>query len=242
MPSKKKVRSKKKGKENVEQKLLKKEEKLKDLREEKERIAAIAAANKVSDVLAGMAPFATYRKDGIAVKLSSHTRVNVSDEHAEWAFGLLKSNMEKIYEDGGWGWKDAQKRKELLHEDARYLIASDAKTGKPVAFAHFRFVLEGKAEVLYLYELQLHEEYRSKGLGKHMTQVLEIVALRQKMKWIMLTVFKSNAKSMRFFMGKMKYEVDETSPSQCSLYDESTYEILSKSLVRGTSSKGAYEL
>ena len=243
MPSnKKKTNSRKKGKENVEKKRLKKEEKMKELREEKERILLVAEANKVDDVLAGMSPFATYKKEGIAVTLTSCKRAKLSDENAEWAFKLLKCNMEKIYEEGGWGWKDAQKRKELLHEDARFLIATDDKTGKPVAFAHFRFVLEGKAEVLYIYELQIHEEYRSKGLGKHMTQVLEIAALRQKMKWVMLTVFKSNAKSMRFFMKKMKYEVDETSPSQCSLYDESTYEILSKSLVKGKASKGAYEL
>ena len=67
-----------------------------------------------------------------------------------------------------------------------------------------------------------------------MTQILELVALRQKMEWVMLTVFKANKASMNFFMNKMNYDIDETSPSQCSIYDESTYEILSKSLVRGS--------
>lgn len=115
---------------------------------------------------------------------------------------------------------------------ARFIIAIDNETNKPVGFAHFRFMLEHKAEVLYLYELQIDPKYRAKGLGKHVTRTLELVALRQKMKWVMLTVFKKNVRSMNFFLKKMKYDIDETSPSQCNLWDDSTYEILSKSLVR----------
>ena len=65
---------------------------------------------------------------------------------------------------------------------------------------------------------------------------LELVALRQKMAWVMLTVFKANKPSMGFFMEKMQYDIDETSPSQCDdallAEDKSSYEILSKSLQR----------
>ena len=64
-----------------------------------------------------------------------------------------------------------------------------------------------------------------------MTRTLELVALRQKMEWVMLTVFKENKSSMHFFMEKMKYAIDETSPSQ-NIFEEATYEILSKCLVR----------
>ena len=153
----------------------------------------------------------------------------LTEELSEWAFALLKDNMQKIYEDGGWGWKDEKKRKELLDEEARFLIAFDDKA-KPIGFSHFRFTEEGETIVLYIYELQIESEFRSKGLGQHMTRTLELVALRQKMEWVCLR-YSRRTRVRCTFMDKMKYTIDETSPSQ-NIFEEATYEILSKSLVR----------
>ena len=203
---------------------------LQQLKEEKERKALVEKANQVDDVLATLKPFVKYEKNGVKVSLKFFKRSQLTDDLAVWAFALLKENMEAIYEEGGWGWKDSQKRKELLHDDARFLIAFDEQE-KPVGFSHFRFSPEGQTVVLYIYELQIHSDFRYKGLGQHTTRTLELVALRHKMEWVMLTVFKKNKSSMNFFMGKMKYEVDETSPSH-DIWDDSTYEILSKSLIR----------
>ncbi|EOD11723.1 hypothetical protein EMIHUDRAFT_257329 [Emiliania huxleyi CCMP1516] len=57
------------------------------------------------------------------------------------------------------------------------------------------------------------EEYRGKGLGKFVMQLLELLAKKHKMQFMMLP-----------------YSVDETSPSRCAVDDESSYEILSKCL------------
>ena len=37
-----------------------------------------------------------------------------------------------------WGWKPAEKQKELKHSDARYLVVYDAD-GSAVAYVHFRY-------------------------------------------------------------------------------------------------------
>ena len=49
----------------------------------------------------------------------------------------------------------------------------------------------------------------------------------------MLTVFKMNDRAMGFYLNKMKYGVDECSPSNYEGCEDCDYEILSKSLVGG---------
>ena len=167
-------------------------------------------------MLSTLKPFCKYEKNGVSVGLKFFKRSQLTDELAEWTFSLLKENMKTIYEKGGWGWDDSKKRKELFDQNARFLIAFD-RDEKPVGFSHFRFEVEGQTVVLYIYELQIHADFRSKGIGKHMTGTLELIALRHKMEWVMLTVFKENKSSMNFFMDKMRYAIDETSPSNTSL-------------------------
>lgn len=225
MPTKKtKKTTAKKSKKEERKELLRQK-----MEDEKAQKSKIDNANSCEDVLASLKPFSKYKKNGCDVELKFFKRSQLTEELAEWAFALLKDNMETIYEEGGWGWKDAQKRKELLDENARFLIAFNE--GKPIGFSHFRFTPEDQTTALYIYELQINSEFRSKGLGKHMTMTMELVALKQKMDWVMLTVFKTNKKSMNFFMNKMKYEIDETSPSK-NIWQEETYEILSKCMVR----------
>jgi len=41
-----------------------------------------------------------------------------------------------------------------------------------LGFAHFRYDMDFDDEVLYVYEIQLEEEFQRKGLGRFMMQVL----------------------------------------------------------------------
>ena len=150
-----------------------------------------------------------------------------SEEDKTWMFDLVRDNMKEMYIDARWGWDDGEKKRELLDEAARYIIARDG-SGTPVAFAHYRLMVEGYHEVLYVYELQLVEGARRKGLGKRFMQLLELVALRETMKWVMLTVFTGNEAGMAFYTDKMKYVIDEISPSRNDVAREYTYEIMSK--------------
>jgi GNAT superfamily N-acetyltransferase len=107
----------------------------------------------------------------------------------------------------------------------------------PVGYSHFRFDYEDekKANVLYMYELQLEERARGKGLGKFLMQVLELLAIKYSMQSLMLTVFLCNKDAMAFYQ-KMKYEVDSTSPSKdikiIVADTDNDYEILSKTFRR----------
>ncbi len=171
--------------------------------------------------------FCKYSKDDFSVSLHFSSPHEATEEEKDWMFELVKTNMREMYLDAGWGWDDGEKRRELVDDNARYIIAKDS-SGKMVAFAHFRFLLEGVHEVLYLYELQLEPEAQRKGLGRRIMQVLELIAGKNNMKWVMLTVFTANEPGMSFYTEKMKYVVDEISPSRSEVMKTHAYEILSK--------------
>jgi len=59
--------------------------------------------------------------------------------------------------------------------------------------------------------------------------MMKIMAMKLKLRKVMLTVFKENQNAMKFYKQKMKYEVDETSPTA---EEEEDYEILSKAVQR----------
>ena len=160
---------------------------------------------------------------------------------------LFEVNMGDLYQNSSWGLNLAEKKEELAHEKARFLIVSGSdqdditsiameKNGenKTLAFSHFRFEVNDDdkptEEVLYLYEIQIDFIAQRNGLGKRIMQIMEIIAMQQKMRKVMLTVFLNNKGALQFYE-KLKYTVDETSPS---LFEEDAdYEILSKIVYRG---------
>lgn len=220
-----------------------KEKKLKRLAEQQARQAKLAVIQRAlfnddgteRDVLKDAAAFSKFSGGDVHATLQFKTGSTLSAELKDFIFNLTKENMQKLYEDApGWGWSDSNKRRELFDEAARYLVAY-TQDGEPMGFAHFRFTYESESEVLYLYELQVAEKYRNKGLGKHLMQTLEIIGFKLSMKWLLLTVFKRNAAALRFYLDRLKYDVHETSPSMSC--EDAPHEILGKCLDRTLASQ-----
>uniref|UniRef100_A0A8V0X7Y7 N-alpha-acetyltransferase 40 n=1 Tax=Gallus gallus TaxID=9031 RepID=A0A8V0X7Y7_CHICK len=146
----------------------------------------------------------------------------------DWAFELTKTNMQTLYEQSEWGWKDREKRDELTDERAWFLIAREP-SARPVAFSHFRFDVECGDEVLYCYEVQLESQVRRRGLGKFLLQILQLVANSTQMKKVMLTVFKHNHGAYQFFREALQFDIDDSSPSVSGCCgDDCSYEVLSR--------------
>eukprot|EP00245_Coleochaete_scutata_P000624 TRINITY_DN10729_c0_g1_i1.p1 TRINITY_DN10729_c0_g1~~TRINITY_DN10729_c0_g1_i1.p1 ORF type:complete len:295 (+),score=85.62 TRINITY_DN10729_c0_g1_i1:172-1056(+) len=97
-----------------------------------------------------------------------------------------------------------------------------------VGFVQFRFVVEEGVVVLYVYELQLEERVRGRGLGKYLMQLMELAAKKNGMKGVMLTVQKANPRAMDFYLKKLNYVILPISPSQSDPLESATYEILGK--------------
>jgi GNAT superfamily N-acetyltransferase len=188
----------------------------------------------MGDHMASLQAFKRYTRNGLDVGISFHPVGQVPEEERKWAFELMKTCVKEYYVRGGWGWNDRDKWQELTDETSCFLLARDAVSGSLVGFVSFRFDLDEGVEVLYCYEIHLCAEVRNKGLGKFLMQTLELIAHRTHMSKVMLTVFKENTLSSRFFREKMKYREDETSPLYCDPLhaEEYTYSIFSKTLTR----------
>lgn len=166
-------------------------------------------------------------RNDLNLSLSTVRAPQLDPETKSWLMDLIQRNMKSLYEQSSWGWKAANKAEEMSHDQAWFLIARNAADNKPVSFAHFRYDMDYDDEVLYVYEIQLEPEFRRRGLGRFMMQILELLAFKADMRKIMLTVFKHNEPATKFFRECMKFELDETSPLD-DLSEQFDYEILSK--------------
>ncbi|XP_039219402.1 N-alpha-acetyltransferase 40 isoform X1 [Crotalus tigris] len=190
--------------------------------------AKVEAANKLGDPLEAFPVFKKYDRNGLNVSIECKRVSSLEPATLDWAFELTKTNMQTLYEQSEWGWKDREKRDEMTDDRAWYLIALE-NGSLPVAFSHFRFDVEYGEEVLYCYEIQLESKARRKGLGKFLIQILQLVANSTQMKKVMLTVFKHNHGANQFFRDALQFEIDDTSPNVSGCCGEDcSYEILSR--------------
>lgn len=137
---------------------------------------------------------------------------------------LTENNMKELYERSSWGWSRKVKLKELQHKTANFLILS--LEDQLIAFCSFRFV-HGSDEseaCVYCHELQVVDEYRRKGVGNYLMNILSLLAIKFRMYKVMLTVFKYNTIAMGFYTS-LKFRIDRSSPSK--FHQEADYEILS---------------
>ena len=137
--------------------------------------------------------------------------------------------MREQYDANPWGWNAAVKRSELAHDNARFVLVRGGG-GKIQAFAHFRFdpddEVHASRAVLYVRELQVAQPFRSSGLGARIMNLLQRVAGQFELDCVMLTVFKSNARALSFYMEKLEYSIDAGDPVNFSR--DVCYHVLSR--------------
>lgn len=143
-------------------------------------------------------------------------RKRVPDREIAWALDLTRANMAEMYAPVWGAWSDAAKRAELVHADARFLVAYRGKT--PVAFVHFRFELPAD---VYVMDVQLSAGVRRRGLGRFLMRLVEQLGRRRGMATVTLTVMRANAPARALYRS-LGFSEDETQTEG--------YQILSKTL------------
>jgi len=129
---------------------------------------------------------------------------------------LTERNMRKMYEQT-WGWNSLEKRRELNHQCAKFVVVRMKEKGKdvakPKAFAHFRFeVDDDDVASVYIYELQVEQTMKRSGLGKVLMQACERIGVGLGLKHMALTVLKTN-EGARAFYAKIGYEETDHAPT-----------------------------
>jgi len=188
----------------------------------KQSKAIVDAAKAVEDPLAPFAVFASYKKSNLDATIKVLRCAQLTDQLKKDLFTLTKDNMETLYKQTESGWSDRDKKDEMFEEEAMYLVAT-APDGKLLGYSHFRFDMDYGTEVLYCYELHIERGCQHKGLGKHLLQILELMAFKVNMMKVVLTVFKNNTAGQKFFRA-MKYDLDETCPVDNELDEDDVYE------------------
>ncbi|XP_072953194.1 uncharacterized protein [Typha angustifolia] len=214
----------------------------------------IKKAAALKDHLASFPPFCKYDRNGLglSVYLESGSGDQLSSPAKTYIQKLLKVNMEGPY-GSEWPSEEKVKRREMVSHEARYIFVREspnatsienfsksdeeatrtgwAGDGDPlVGFVHYRFIVEEDVPVIYVYELQLESCAQGKGLGKFLMQLIELIARKNQMGAVMLTVQKSNVLAMTFYTSKLRYVISTISPSRVDplIGAEKSYEILCK--------------
>ena len=216
--------------------------------------SVVAAANAQRDVLR-LVPERLWRLEGALpgarpdAELAGYCVSTMPEPLRRWAFDLTKRNMRDAYERT-WGWDNREKRRELSHSDARFLVAhaethpketaarrdderrADASllaSDDAVAFVHVRFEVEADdAPVVYAYELQCDAEKdaRGKGLGRFLMRAAEAAGVAAGCSRSVLTVLKENT-GARAFYETLGYVPDPDTPADAAC----AYVILRKALI-----------
>ncbi|RVW14223.1 N-alpha-acetyltransferase 40 [Vitis vinifera] len=126
-----------------------------------------------------------------------------------------------------WPAEEKVKRREMVAPEARYIFVHSFPdsgtnemtallgTGKTsntitgaratiVGFVQYRFTIEEDLPVVYVYELQLEPSVQGKGLGRFLMQLIELIACKNSMGAVVLTVQKANFSAMNFYIGKLR--------------------------------------
>ncbi|XP_018449342.1 uncharacterized protein LOC108820829 isoform X4 [Raphanus sativus] len=196
----------------------------KQILEKKKKIHdVIKRASSRLDPLSPFDSFRRYTKNDLSVYLEPGRGDRLSSSLKQHIRKLLK-NMEGFY-GSDWPIQAKVKRKEMSSPDARYIFVRELRYGKAyeegcdqiAGFVHYRFTLEEEIPVLYVYEIQLESRIQGKGLGEFLMQLIELIASKNQMSAVVLTVQTSNALAMTFYMSKLGYRISSISPSKTNL-------------------------
>jgi ribosomal protein S18 acetylase RimI-like enzyme len=175
--------------------------------------------------------------------LEIHTASSMPKPAFDCCLDLIELTSSAAYKHSAVGWSRMKKRKEMKLLDMRYILVcrEDQLKGKEKheddsnveGFLSFMVTYENGIEVIYCYEIHLAPSIQKQGIGKRLIHLYEEIGRNVGVEKAMLTVFRSNKISMRFYE-KLGYGEDEFSPKPKRLRNgvtkEPDYMILSKNI------------
>uniref|UniRef100_A0A804KJS2 N-alpha-acetyltransferase 40 n=1 Tax=Musa acuminata subsp. malaccensis TaxID=214687 RepID=A0A804KJS2_MUSAM len=189
----------------------------------------IKKASSVKDHLLSFPPFCHYERNGLSVYLESGIGDQLPSPIKKYIQNLLKANMEGPY-GSEWQMEEKVKRREMVSPEARYIFVRQstnaASDENPLAKNEERLYTGQTGDQNHLLEACAQR----KGLGKFLMQLIELIAHKNRMGAVMLTVQKANVLAMNFYTTKLRYTISTISPSRVDplIGAEKSYEILCK--------------
>ncbi|WJX68042.1 N-terminal L-serine N(alpha)-acetyltransferase NatD [Trifolium repens] len=179
----------------------------------------IKAANAKIDQLAFFLSHRHFKINGLSLCLKSGHGNKLSSPVKRYIQNLLKLNMEGPY-GSEWQEEEKVKRREMVDPKARYIFVHEVVNSNA----------DDMTTVLTEEDTSTSRQEDSgplgKGLGMFLMELIELIAQKNCMGAVMLTVQKANLLAMNFYMSKLRYMISATSPSKVNPMLEKSYEIL----------------
>lgn len=197
-------------------------------------------ANAAGGLTSVFPNYSIIKCNDIDVHLHCFKGNTISKHLSQWMLNLTAKNVSQYYEGcqfaNGDGWDPISVLKEMTSQKANIIIFSTSKSAPSIdksedllGFLHYRFEIEFDIDCCYIWDLQLEENSRGKGIGTSIMDPLSSLCSKFQISTFFCTVQKANTTAMKFWKDKWKFEMDENSPDRC--WDTSEYyawEILSK--------------
>ncbi|KIY72800.1 acyl-CoA N-acyltransferase [Cylindrobasidium torrendii FP15055 ss-10] len=149
----------------------------------------------------------------------------LSEDRKRTMFSLLEAGVKDRLAASSMGWDETEKWEEVFSPLSRYILVVATENENLAAFCHFRFEHEDEWDILYCYEVHVHQAWRRRGLGRALLNQLVAVGEAQKMKRLLLTVLNSNPEAHALYQG-FGFKMDEDTP------EDADYEIMRYDLER----------
>eukprot|EP00074_Homo_sapiens_P080814 XP_011543557.1 N-alpha-acetyltransferase 40 isoform X2 [Homo sapiens] len=91
------------------------------------RTCDFRARQMLGDPLEAFPVFKKYDRNGLNVSIECKRVSGLEPATVDWAFDLTKTNMQTMYEQSEWGWKDREKREEMTDDRACYEVQLESK-------------------------------------------------------------------------------------------------------------------
>eukprot|EP00823_Brevimastigomonas_motovehiculus_P003235 TRINITY_DN1953_c0_g1_i1.p1 TRINITY_DN1953_c0_g1~~TRINITY_DN1953_c0_g1_i1.p1 ORF type:complete len:341 (-),score=145.74 TRINITY_DN1953_c0_g1_i1:1-1023(-) len=187
------------------------------------------------NILDGFSSFCKYQKNGqnLSIAFLSSKQFSKEKDISKFCFTLSKQNVQTIFNQSGYGWKDEEKKDDLSSKDSRFLIVRNANDQTLAGFVKLRFSLTGDAvgemtglPTLYVDEIQFISSVQRKGVGKYLLVLIELIARKLHLSFIFIPLVKGCTAMRSLLINKLHYEVNKS----FSTDEEDPQELLSKKL------------
>ena len=163
----------------------------------------------------------TETEEQLTISFATGKQVPRSD--IKFMFNVSKATMEEIYDDSEYGWDDDDKLSELKDPSTRHLLVRTA-SDELVGFVSFQLTLQGEMyqsvkgkACVFVREFQVVEKYQRRGIGRHLSRLLEMIGMKNNMSYVEYLVTSENTVAQNFIATKCKgYATD----SRDDLLDE----------------------
>lgn len=157
----------------------------------------------------------TEAKGRTSLKVCLEDTKTISDGAFENCFQLVEAGSAAAYKVSREGWSPTDQRIEMRDTTMKYLLLQptgvDSRADTVQGFLSFRIMAVFGREVIYIYKFHVREGLRGKGAGTWLMELVEKVAERVGVPWLMLTVWESNDKGIRLY-DRLGYGRDVNTP------------------------------